>query len=187
MRNRRILVADDDGPVREGFKKLLAAEGAEVFVASDEVRALELFHSQPMDLVILDINLGDDDGWEVFELIRRDDPGVPIVMITAESAQFERGLRAGADVLMEKPIDVPSFLAVINALLEKRHWGDPSADHGCRRGARSGIRLPRSSSILLSPEFEAVLPRWHGGDEETVASGRRAAIGELKGWRAQNS
>jgi len=114
---RKLLVVDDDRSVSNSLKKLLEAEGFEVFTAWDGSEAIEHFKANPIDLVLLDINLGTDDGWNVFQSMVDINPLVPTVMITAEYGQRNRAIAAGVEALIEKPIDVPSFLELIDRLL----------------------------------------------------------------------
>lgn len=112
-----LLVVDDDHSVRESLKKLLESEGYEVLPACDGVDALNYFKSHRVDLVVLDLNLATDNGWKVFDRMTHTNPFVPTIIITAESGQHERAVAAGVEALIEKPIDVPVFLKIINDLL----------------------------------------------------------------------
>ncbi len=113
----KLLVVDDDHSVRESLTKLLEAEHYEVYPARDAVEAMDHFNSKPMDLVVLDINLGMDDGWKVFETMTIKNPFVPTIIITAEWGQREQAVTLGVEGLIEKPIDVPAFLKMIRELL----------------------------------------------------------------------
>lgn len=116
MKNK-ILVIDDDRPVLESLTKLLKAEGYEVYPARDANEAMEWFNSKPVDLVVLDINLGADNGWDVFETMTSTNPFVPTIVITAEWGQREKAVTLGAEGLIEKPIDVPVFLKMFRDIL----------------------------------------------------------------------
>lgn len=113
----KILIVDDDRPVLESLTKLLEAQQYEVYPARDAIEAMEYFNSQPMDLVVLDINLGVDNGWKVFEKMTSTKPFVPTIVITAEWGQREQAVALGVDGLIEKPIDVPAFLKMIREFL----------------------------------------------------------------------
>lgn len=116
---RKLLVVDDDRSVSESLKKLLEAEGFEVLTARDGAEAIEHFRAREINLVVLDINLGNDNGWDVFQAMAEINPFVPTIVITAEWGQRDRAVAAGAEALIEKPIDVPSFLKLIDDLLEE--------------------------------------------------------------------
>jgi len=113
----RLLVVDADHSVCESLRKLLEAHNYEVYPARSAGEALEQFGSQPMDLVVLDLNLGADDGWRVFEAMTVRNPSVPTIIITGEWGQREQGAALGVEGLIEKPIDVPAFLGMIRELL----------------------------------------------------------------------
>ena len=113
----KILVVDDDRSVLESLTKLLEAEHYEVYPARGAIEAMEDFNSKPIDLVVLDINLGTDNGWKVFETMTITNPFVPTIVITAEWGQREQAVTLGVEGLIEKPIDVPAFLKMIRDLL----------------------------------------------------------------------
>ncbi len=113
----KLLLVDDDHSVLESLNKLLLAEHYEVYPAYDAIGAIEHFKANRIDLVILDINLGTDNGWRVFEKMTATNPFVPTIIITAEWGQQERAVTLGVEGLIEKPIDVPVFLKMIRDLL----------------------------------------------------------------------
>lgn len=113
----KMLVVDDDRSVLESLTKLLEAEHYEVYPARNAMEAMEHFNSTPIDLVVLDINLGTDSGWKVFEKMTITKPFVPTIVITAEWGQREQAVTLGVEGLIEKPIDVPAFLKMIRELL----------------------------------------------------------------------
>jgi CheY-like chemotaxis protein len=113
----KILVVDDDHSVRASLTKLLEADHYVVYAARDAIEAMECFNSQSIDLVVLDINLGVDNGWQVFEAMTAKDPFVPTIVITAEWGQRDQAVTFGVEGLIEKPIDVPAFLKMIRELL----------------------------------------------------------------------
>jgi len=112
-----LLVIDDDHAVCESLRKLLEAQNYEVFAARDGREALEHFSDHHIDLVVLDINLGADNGWNVFESMTSLNPFVPTIVITAEWGQREQAVALGVEALIEKPIDVPVLLKLIRDLL----------------------------------------------------------------------
>lgn len=113
----KILIVDDDRPVLESLTKLLKSEHYEVFAARDAIEAIDCFNSKRINLVVLDINLGADNGWAVFETMTTINPFVPTIVITAEWGQQKKAAALGVEGLIEKPIDVPVFLKMIRELL----------------------------------------------------------------------
>jgi len=164
----KLLVVDDDHSVRESLKKLLETEHYDVHPARDGVDALDYFKSNPTDLVVLDLNLGTDDGWKVFHTMTELNPFVPTVIITAEYDQRERAVAAGVEALIEKPIDVPVFLKIISDLLAEtnqqrleRVCGDEKYCRYVARHYEPFLRMlneRHSTPLKLSSALDAVFP-----------------------------
>lgn len=130
---RTILIVDDDASVRDSLKKLLSAEEYRALTARDSAEAIELFTSEKIDLVVMDVNLGEDDGWETFARMAALNDSVPVVIVTAGFGQRDRAIAAGAEALIEKPMDVPLFLEVVAELLS-------GSRHRARKGAGGNER-----------------------------------------------
>jgi DNA-binding response OmpR family regulator len=112
-----VLVVDDDAPIRESLRKVLQAEGYEVVLAADGQEGLEQFDSKHIDLLLLDLSLPAKSGWELFDRFSSTNPLLPIIIITGRHNQYQLAVGAGVGALMEKPLDVPSLLQIIAALL----------------------------------------------------------------------
>ena len=85
---KKILIAEDEPDIRELLEAYLRDAGYETAAAEDGVAALDLFQSQPFDLILLDIMLPKIDGFGVCELIRRKSR-VPVLMLTALDGEEE--------------------------------------------------------------------------------------------------
>jgi DNA-binding response OmpR family regulator len=114
---KRILLADDDPGVRELLGRLLESEHYRVAVAKTGREAAGKFASDPPDLVLLDINMPDKDGWEAFRLMYDQQPFVPVIVITARPNQYQHAADLGVDALMEKPLNLAVLLEAIRKLL----------------------------------------------------------------------
>jgi two-component system, OmpR family, response regulator len=114
---RRILVVDDDDSVREVVCRILAAEGYLIQGASDGNEALEIAAVNQIDLVLLDLNMPGQSGWETFERLRKDHPLLSVIIITGRSNQVFTALGAGVGALLEKPLDFPRLLQTVSQLL----------------------------------------------------------------------
>jgi DNA-binding response OmpR family regulator len=112
-----ILVVDDDPQIRQSLSKLLSAEGYEVALAADGEQGVEIFDTSQIDLVLLDINLPGNGGWEVFGALTSSNPFLPIIIITGMENQQDLATLAGVGALMEKPLNLPLLLKTIPELI----------------------------------------------------------------------
>lgn len=112
-----ILVVDDDPSVRELLARVLSAEGYGVLSAGSGHEARNVASCLRIDLVLLDLNLPDQSGWDTFEALTTGNPTLPIVIITARANQLFTARGAGVGALMEKPLDFPVLLKTIRELL----------------------------------------------------------------------
>jgi DNA-binding response OmpR family regulator len=113
---KRVLVVDDDASIRSALKKVLEAEGFDVTLSANGQEAAERFVPDVTDLVILDLKLPGQSGWDIFEDLTRRDPCVPVIIITALSNQARIAEAAGVGALLEKPLAVPVLLETMNQL-----------------------------------------------------------------------
>jgi two-component system response regulator MprA len=114
---KKILLADDDASVRQTLGQVLTLEQYDVVFAATGRAAGAKFITDLPDLVLLDLNMPERDGWDVFNLINGTHPLVPVIIITAKSRQYERAAELGVDALMEKPLDIPLLLETIREYL----------------------------------------------------------------------
>jgi DNA-binding response OmpR family regulator len=120
---KKILVIEDEDVLREIIADYLANDGFEVVEASDGEIALELFQSNSVDLVILDIVLPKLDGWSVCRRIRNNS-SIPIIILTARSDEDDSllGYELGADDYLIKPYSPRVLTAKVKRFL-KIHTG----------------------------------------------------------------
>lgn len=112
-----ILVVDDDQNIRDSLAEVLRAENYAVRLADDGNEAVRQFLQGPPDLILLDLNMPNLNGWEAFQIMAELYPYMPVIVITARPGQAVRAAQAGIDMLLEKPLDIPSLLEAIRKLL----------------------------------------------------------------------
>jgi two-component system, OmpR family, response regulator MprA len=146
----RVLVVDDDPPLRRMLERTLAAEGYEVSVAADGGAALAEAERSAPDVIVLDVAMPAVDGLAVARRLRDKGDSTPILMLTARDAVPDRvaGLEAGADDYLVKPFAVEELVARLRALTrrasdagagaEVRSYGDLTLDVVGRRAVRGG-------------------------------------------------
>ncbi len=116
----RILVADDERFMAEMLQEIFEEEGMLVETALDGRQALEKFRSSSFDLVLLDLRMPEVSGMEVLKEIRRDDPDIPVVVITAYGSvdNAVEALKIGAYDFVTKPFKIEELKNIITRALE---------------------------------------------------------------------
>jgi two-component system, OmpR family, response regulator MprA len=145
----RVLVVDDDPPLRRMLARTLSAEGYEVRVAGDGGGALAEAERTAPDVIILDVAMPGLDGLGVARRLRGKGDFTPILMLTARDAVPDRvaGLEAGADDYLVKPFALEELIARLRALTRRggeghgagavRSYGDLTLDVRARRATRA--------------------------------------------------
>lgn len=158
---QRILVIEDDQSIAEMVGILLRGEGFEVSYCADGLQAMNAFQVVAPDLVLLDLMLPGRDGIEICKTIRQSS-GVPIVMLTArsDSTDVVKGLEAGADDYIVKPMKNEELLARIRARLRSI---DPASTNTIQVGdlvidvAGHSVKRGATSISLTVLEFKLLL------------------------------
>jgi two-component system, OmpR family, KDP operon response regulator KdpE len=166
----RILVVDDEAPLRRAITTSLEARGFEVVQAASGGQAVVLAADRRPDLVLLDLGLGDLEGLEVLGRIRAFGD-TPIIVLTARHTQSDKValLDAGADDYVTKPFDTEELLARIRAALrrvpEEQSTANPVIEAGPilidltrRLVTRDGERVPLTATELSLLELMATNP-----------------------------
>jgi two-component system response regulator MprA len=147
----RLLIVEDDPPLRRMLERSLAAEGFEVRAAADGGAALALAEGSAPDLVVLDVAMPGLDGLDVCRRLRERGVTGGVLMLTARDTVEDRvaGLEAGADDYVVKPFAIAEVVARLRALT--RRGQDRST-----RLSFAGITLDTSAGTVSREDGEAV-------------------------------
>ena len=121
-RNMKILIIEDEKLLADSLKRMLESKGFEADAVYDGESGEQYAVLNIYDLIILDIMLPKQNGYQTAKHIREKRISVPILMLTARSDVEDKveGLNAGADYYLTKPFDARELLACVNALLRRQ-------------------------------------------------------------------
>ena len=163
MRGKKILIVDDEAPLRFMLSKLLNRAGFETTTAGDGETALALAAGAPFDAIVLDVVMPGMDGFEVCRRLKAGTmtADVPVLFLSAScSGEFRRrAFRVGAADFLAKPFEIEELPAYLQAILRRedtpRATGSVSTGHvmtviGAGRAATSGataLRLAKTAAL----------------------------------------
>lgn len=115
----KILVVDDDVEFGKAFSKLLTGEGYEASVALSTSEGFKLLKKERFDLVFADLSLPGENGIALLQNVKRDLPGLPVVIITAfgDWDTYATAIEKGASKFINKPVKKEEVLQVIRDIL----------------------------------------------------------------------
>ena len=129
----RVLLVEDEAPLRETLAARLKREGFAVDTAGDGEEGLYNGREVPFDIAVIDLGLPKMSGMDLVKALRAEGQKFPILILTARSSWQDKveGLKSGADDYLVKPFHVEELLARLNALLRRAAgWSKPSLDCG---------------------------------------------------------
>jgi two-component system, OmpR family, alkaline phosphatase synthesis response regulator PhoP len=197
----RVVVAEDDAPIRELLLHHLEREGFYCRAAADGPAALRLARGDA-DVLVLDVGLPVVDGFDVVRTLRREGRDVPIVMLTARCEEVDRvvGLEIGADDYVVKPFSPREVVARVKAIARRARaprahvpvvltFDRLEIDEAAREVRVDGVDVrlkPREFDLLLELARNAGVafsresllhrvwgPEWHGDDRTVDVHVRR--------------
>ncbi len=123
-----LLIIEDDISILRGLKDNLTFEGYQVQTIGDGLEGLKMALEHHFDLLLLDLMLPGMNGYEICRRIKKEKPGLPVIMLTARGSEMDKiaGLDIGADDYLTKPFSIPELLARIRAVLRR---SKPEYDH----------------------------------------------------------
>ncbi|MGD0254557.1 MAG: response regulator transcription factor [Acidimicrobiales bacterium] len=176
-----LLVVDDDPEVRSMVSRLLEAEGYETESAATGAEMMEKLSHRGADLVILDVMLAGENGFDLLAAIRRTSH-VPVILLTGRGGESDRvlGLRLGADDYVAKPFSSAELAARVASVLRRvnqRHtsnaallqFGELSIDLLAREVKVAGRLVPTTAKEFDLLAFIARSPRQVFSREQLLA------------------
>ncbi|SHE56104.1 two-component system, OmpR family, response regulator [Microbulbifer donghaiensis] len=151
-----VLVVDDDCDIRDLIARLLTTEGYTVATAQDGEEMFHQMAQRPVDLVLLDVMLPGQDGFELCRQLHSDAEMPPVIMVTAKDDEIDRvvGLELGADDYIVKPFSGRELLARIKAVLRRARQPAVSGKRGVYRF--SGWRFYPAQMELYDVDTTAI-------------------------------
>ncbi len=122
----KILLVDDNEQFRMSLVRMLSDDQYSVFPAEGREEALSILHCEAVDLILLDIRLGEDSGIDLLEHFLRESPEIPIVMLTGFGSieTAVESIKKGASDYIQKPVSYDQLMAVIHRNLQSRNASD---------------------------------------------------------------
>jgi DNA-binding response OmpR family regulator len=153
----KILIVEDDPSIRRGLQLNLGMEGYVVRAAADGETGLTMARSERPDLVVVDVMLPRMGGLDVVREIRRDDPDLPVLILSAKGQESDKvaGLQLGADDYIVKPFGLKELLARIDAVLRRRRArGQTGPNRGVRRAGDVEVDVDARKARAQGRELE---------------------------------
>jgi DNA-binding response OmpR family regulator len=181
-----ILIVEDEPDMARGLQYNLEARGFDVIVAADGDAGYQTAIARKPDLVVLDVMLPKRDGYDVCRALRKAEPRLPVLMLTARGREEDivLGLKLGADDYIRKPFSIAELVARIEALLRRAslerggpariEFGRVVVDFERHQATRAGEPLE-----LTAKEFEIV--RYFAARAGTIVS-RDALLNSVWGY-----
>ena len=156
-----VLIVEDEPQMRDILRRLVEMAGMNAIEAANGGSRCQLYFARQPDLLVLDVELPELDGWEVLSRVR-EVSDVPVLMLTGDAAELQkvRGLRSGADDYVTKPFGRQELMARLEALLRRRSHDDADSppvyvdEFVCIEQAPTAGRGPRRPGDLAPTEFK---------------------------------
>ncbi|SER48948.1 response regulator [Sphingobium sp. YR768] len=159
-RSATIVVVDDDADIRDLIVGQLRQENYRLFGAANLAELRQHLRDEPVDLIVLDLNLPDGDGLSLCRELRADGSDVQIIMVTARGSAIDRvlGLELGADDYLTKPFEPRELLVRIRNLLRRGRSEPALRGAAAMRYAHFGPwRLDLQQRRLIAPDDKLVM------------------------------
>lgn len=174
----RILLVEDEENLAIGLEYNLTEEGYFVTRAEDGKKAMGLFKSQNFDLIILDVMLPYFDGFEIAAEVRKTNPQMPILMLTARTTREDKikGLEIGADDYITKPFHLKELLLRVKGMLKRKEWykevssSEPVYKFGDNEINFENLICKNGSNEFRLTQHEAMVMRYFIDNKDKIIS-----------------
>ena len=163
----RVLIADDDPSICRLLEKVMLSNDMEPVIAGSGKEALEAISSQHFDLILIDVMLGDMEGFDVIRKIRKEGNNTPVMIVSGRNEDYDSlyGLTVGADDYITKPFRPLILGAKARALIRRSRSSVENDNH------KGEVRLTAGDF-----SYDGSTMRFFKSSEEIVLSSREAAL-----------
>jgi len=189
MSSKRLLLVDDDDPLRSSLAEQLELHEEFATVQADNAaKAIDLTRGDTFDLILLDVGLPDMDGRELCRLLRRNGVKSPVIMLTAHSGDADTilGLDSGANDYVSKPFRLNVLLARIRAQLRQHEQSEDATfmvgPYAFRPAAKLLADDARNKKIRLTEKETSILKYLYRAGGKVVS--REVLLNEVWGYNA---
>lgn len=165
MAGEKVLIVDDEAAVRKVLSRVISTNGMDCEMASSGEQALDLLKSNQYDLIIMDVMMGEVDGFEVVRMVRKQGLDTPIIILSAKNEDYNTiyGLDIGADDYVAKPFNPVVLGAKVKALIRR----DRKASLGGRSTILAGpfsystdtMKLCKNGSEIMLSAKESMMAK----------------------------
>lgn len=159
----KILIVDDDPSICKLLEKVMRSNDMETTVAGSGTEALRLLSAQTFDLILMDVMLGDMEGFEVIKQLRSRGIKTPVMIVSGRNEDYDSlyGLSVGADDYITKPFRPLVLGAKVKALIRRN----------------KDLILEHTNILECGPfSYDYTTMRFYKGEEELILSAREAAL-----------
>jgi len=120
MGKMHILIVDDDQIVLDSCKRVFEAEGFEVYLVSDAIKALEVLEHTTFDLLLVDVKMPEYDGIDLMRMIKKKWPQLPIILMSGYPTHetMEAGAQNGAAQFIDKPFTPEELIKTVRMVMK---------------------------------------------------------------------
>jgi two-component system catabolic regulation response regulator CreB len=160
--NGNILVIEDEPSIADNIVYALSTEGFVAHWRASGGEGMAVIEGGGIDLVILDVNLPDGNGFELAKTIRQQGRDVPIIFVTARSSEIDRvvGLEIGGDDYIVKPFSPRELTARVRAVLRRASAPHPQADPTGCFGQSPAFQVDEARHVIYFKESPLELSRY---------------------------